>query len=102
MSSDRPTMNIECESDEEIRQLQNEAANMFRKTVDKIQKTLNQRYKDDMLEEIEDELRSYVWTYFETCKHLPTWPDQKPIMFTNDDVLGLPPVGKIYALNLIV
>lgn len=65
----------------------------------KLREKFEERDKYEILEEIDDELRAYVWTYFEKCKHFPTWPDSTPIMFTGNDILGLPPISKYRALN---
>lgn len=94
MSSERPDFNDGNEIEDEIRASQTEAATEFWKLINKLQKNFNQRSKYEIIEEIEDELRSYIWTYFETCKHLPTWPDPAPIMFTDNNILGLPPISK--------
>lgn len=77
----------------EIRSRQFDAALKFGKTIDKLQKKFEQNYRHEIIEEIEDELRAYVRTYFERCKHLPAWPDPKPIMFTDNSVLGFPPIS---------
>jgi len=95
MSSERPNFNHQRELEyNKIRTEQNKAAVEYRRIKDKLQEKLNQRNKHAIMEEIEDELRAYIWTYFETCKHFPSWPDPTPIMFTGNDILGLPPISK--------
>lgn len=94
MSNVRPNFNAQRELDvDEIRKKQNIAAEEYRNIKNKLQEKFDQRKKYEIIEEIDDELRAYIWTYFETCKHLPTWPDPTPIMFTGNEILGLPPIS---------
>lgn len=95
MPSRRPTFDTKLEKvANEIREKQTKAAIELRKAIDKCQKKLKLHARDDITEDIEDELRAYVWTYYETCKMIPSWPDSTPIMFIDNNILGLPPISK--------
>ncbi|XP_050433854.1 dynein regulatory complex protein 11-like [Adelges cooleyi] len=72
--------------------MQTKAADKFWTAVKAAQARLDKYNKEDIIDEIADELRAYIWNYFETCVHLPSWPDPTPVMFTNDAILGLPPI----------
>lgn len=98
MSSEKSNFNDGSEKENEIRASQTKAATEFWKLINKLQKTFNQRSKYEIIEEIEDELRLHTWKYFESCKHLPSWPDPFPVMFTDINTLGLPPICKYIEL----
>lgn len=92
--SGRSNRNKKLELEEEkIRSKQIEAAVRLQKFVNKYEKKLNQHNKVSIIEEIEDELRAYIKTYYETSELLPAWPDSVPIIFTDDAILGLPPIS---------
>lgn len=93
MSSERPNTDVFVNVVDQILVKQTKAAAEFWKVMEKLQKKLNQYNRHEITEEIEDELRTYIWTYFEVCKHLPTWPDSKPIIFQEDDEFGMPPIS---------
>lgn len=90
----RPDFNDNIEFERKIQLRQAEANMKLRKAVNKLQDKADKEKRIEIMEEIEDELREYIWTYYKTCKHLPSWPDSKPVMFFNDDILGLPPISK--------
>ncbi|KAL4090726.1 hypothetical protein QTP88_025507 [Uroleucon formosanum] len=94
MTSDKLNFDMYRELEDTIRIQQTEADKEYRKTIRKLEDKFIQRNKYEIIEEIEDELRAYVWKYFEMCHHLPTWPNSKPIMFSDDSdqIIGLPPI----------
>ncbi|XP_025193072.1 dynein regulatory complex protein 11-like, partial [Melanaphis sacchari] len=94
ITSEKLNFNINYELEDTIQIQQTEADFEYRKVITKLEENFVQRDKHEIIEEIEDELRAYVWKYFEMCHHLPTWPDSKPIMFSDDNnnVIGLPPI----------
>lgn len=96
MTSEKFSFDINRELEDAIRIQQAEADIKHRKIISELEDNFVQRNKDEIIEEIEDELRAYVWKYFEMCHHLPTWPNAKPIMFSDDnnDIIGLPPISK--------
>jgi len=96
MTSEKMNFDINRELEDTIRIQQTEADIEYRKIISKLEDNFIQRNKYEIIEEIEDELRAYVWTYFEMCHHLPSWPNSKPIMFSddNDKMIGLPPISK--------
>jgi len=96
MTSEKLNFDIYREIEDIIRVQQTEADIKYRKTISKLEENFVQRNKYEIIEEIEDELRAYVWKYFEICHHLPSWPDSKPIMFSDEDnnIIGLPPISK--------
>jgi len=96
MTSEKMNFDINRELEDTIRIQQTEADIEYRKIISKLEENFIQRNKYEIIEEIEDELRAYVWTYFEMCQHLPSWPNSKPIMFSddNDKIMGLPPISK--------
>lgn len=94
MSSDRICYSVQREREEDKIRIQQAKADIeFRNAIIKLQEKLNRHNKIEIVEDIEDELRGYVWSYFEMCKHLPSLPDPTPIMFTGNDILGLPPIS---------
>ncbi|XP_060876495.1 dynein regulatory complex protein 11-like isoform X1 [Metopolophium dirhodum] len=94
ITSEKLNFDINRELEDTIRIQQTEADIEYRKIISKLEDNFIQRNKYEIIEEIEDELRAYVWTYFEMCHHLPSWPNSKPIMFSddNDKIIGLPPI----------
>lgn len=96
MTSDKLNFDIYRELEDTIRIQQTAADKEYRKTISKLEDKFIQRNKYEIIEEIEDELRAYVWKYFEMCHHLPNWPNSKPIMFSDDSdkIIGLPPISK--------
>lgn len=95
MTSEKQNSDINHELQETIRTQQAEADIEYRKVIIKLEDDFAKRSKYELIEQIEDELRAYVWTFFETCHHLPSWPDPKPIMLSDDNgIIGLPPISK--------
>jgi len=96
MSSERSNLNIEHELslEDEIWSKQIEASAELKNVIKICLEKLNKNNKYEIIEEIEDELRAYIKTFYETCMHLPSWPDPTPIIFTDNDILGLPPISK--------
>lgn len=90
----RLSFNDNIEFENKIRLRQAEATTKLLKVVNKLQDKADKEKRIEIMEEIEDELRDYIWNYYTRCKHLPSWPDSKPIMFFNEDILGLPPIRK--------
>lgn len=104
MTSEKLNFDIYREIEDITRIQQTEADIEYRKTISKLEDNFVKRSKYEIIEEIEDELRAYVWKYFEMCHILPSWPDSKPIMFSDDDhnIIGLPPISKDNILFKIV
>lgn len=96
MSSERSNLNTEHELllEDEIKSKQSKASAELKNVINTCQEKLNKSNKYEIIEEIEDELRAYIKTFYETCMLLPSWPDPTPIMFTDNDILGLPPISK--------
>lgn len=96
VSSERSNLNTELKLsvEDEIRSKQTEATAKLVNVINTCREKLNESNKYDIIEDIEDELREYIKTFYETCDHLPSWPDPTPVMFTDDDILGLPPMSK--------
>ncbi|CAH1738693.1 unnamed protein product [Aphis gossypii] len=94
ITSEKLNFNVNRELEDIIQKQQAEADLEYRKVIIKLEENFVQRNKHEIIEDIEDELRAYVWKYFEMCHHLPTWPDSKPIMFSDDNnnIIGLPPI----------
>lgn len=104
ITSEKLNFNVNRELEDIIQKQQAEADLEYRKVIIKLEENFVQRNKHEIIEDIEDELRAYVWKYFEMCHHLPTWPDSKPIMFSDDNnnIIGLPPISKTYYLHTII
>lgn len=98
MSNKRPNTDAILNVYDQIRVKQIEADAEFWKFMEKLQSKLDRYNQYEIIEEIEDELRTYIWTYFEICKYLPSWPDSKPIIFKEDDEFGFPPISKSVAV----
>ncbi|XP_015377577.1 PREDICTED: uncharacterized protein LOC107171834, partial [Diuraphis noxia] len=94
MTSEKLNLDIYREIEDIIQIQQTEADIKYRNTRIKLEENFVKRNKYEIIEEIEDELRTYVWKYFKTCHILPSWPDSKPIVFSDDDnnIIGLPPI----------
>lgn len=72
MPSDKPNYSdVIREREDKTRAKQAKAEMEFRKVTNKLQKILNQYHKAKIIEKMEDELRTYVWTYFKTYKDFP-------------------------------
>lgn len=72
MSSDKPNYSdVVRERADKTRAKQAKAETEFHNVVNKWEKFLRQRCKAEMIEKMEHDLRSYVWTYFETCNNWP-------------------------------
>ncbi|VVC37808.1 P-loop containing nucleoside triphosphate hydrolase [Cinara cedri] len=92
MSSERPKTDVFVNVEEKTLVKQSEAATKFWKVIKKLQNKLDRYNRHEIIAEIEDELRAYIWTYFEICKRLPTWPNPVPIIFEENDEFGMPPI----------
>lgn len=76
MPSDKPSYSdVIREREDKTRAKQARAEMEFRNVTNKLQKSLNERYKDEIIEEMEHEQRAYVWTYFKTHKDWPPTPN---------------------------
>lgn len=95
MSSERPNTDVFIYVDDTMLEKQAKASIDFWEVIKKLQNKLNRYNRYEIKEEIEDELRAYIWTYFEICKQLPSWPDSKPIIFKEDDEFGMPPISTL-------
>jgi len=96
MTSEKLNFDIYREIEDIITIQQTKADINYRTTISKLKDNFVKRNKYEIIDEIEDELRAYVWKYFEMCHILPSWPDSKPIIFSDDDnnIIGLPPISK--------
>lgn len=103
VSNDKPITDGLGDVEDTIRAKQTEAAAVYWKTVENLQHRFDRNNRCAIREDIENELRWYIWEYFKICKHLPPWPDSKPIIFEEDDRFGFPPISKsVTVLQIII